>query len=130
MAGIQNEIIFSQGERLLTSTPEDILEMQNLVTDISRINYSGNPEGNVAANPSSLCHDPTTGNFYIKLTGTGNTGWALHTLQSPNSILQFYDDFLYNSFSGKRGQLGWLTSSSADPTTTDSNLRIVTGKQN
>ena len=75
MAGIQNTILFSQGEKLQVSTSEDITGMQTLSTDISRVNYTGNPEGNISANPSSLCHDPVSGNIYYKQTGTGNTGW-------------------------------------------------------
>lgn len=77
MAGIQNSILFSNGEKLQISSAQDILEMQEVATDVSRINFSGNPEGVIAANPSSILHDPTSGNFYVKQSGTGNTGWAL-----------------------------------------------------
>ena len=75
MAGIQNTIVFSQGEKLQTSSADDIAEMQRDASDVARINYVGDPNGNVAANPSSLCHDPVSGEVYIKKTGTGNTGW-------------------------------------------------------
>jgi len=74
-AGIQNKINFSQGEKLKPSTAEDILGMQESSTDVSKINYTGDPEGSVSANPSSLCHDPVSGNIYLKESGTGNTGW-------------------------------------------------------
>jgi len=75
MAGIQNTSLFSQGERLQTSGAGDISYMQTNPTDVARINYSGNPEGVIDANPSSFCHDPVSGNVYIKESGTGNTGW-------------------------------------------------------
>ena len=82
-AGIENKIIFSQGEKLFPSTATDISNMQETATDVSRVNFTGDPNGNVAANPSSLCHDPVSGNVYFKQTGTGNTGWIqiadLHT---------------------------------------------------
>lgn len=94
MAGIQNKILFSDGEKLQTSSAADILQMQELSTDISRINYVGNPEGNVSANPSSLCHDPVSGNTYLKITGTGNTGWVLNGMFSPNKVIQYFDDYL------------------------------------
>lgn len=76
MAGIQNNVVFSQGEKLEPSTPSDITGMQTTATDVSRANFAGDPNGNVAANPSSLCHDTTTGRIYRKATGTGNTGWV------------------------------------------------------
>lgn len=76
MAGIDNTIIFSSGERLLESTLTDIIRMQATTDSVSRINYEGDPEGFVSANPSSLCHDPVSGNIYFKQTGTSNTGWS------------------------------------------------------
>ncbi len=36
---------------------------------------NGTPEGAVIANPGSCCRDIANGDFYIKNTGTGNTGW-------------------------------------------------------
>lgn len=75
MAGIDNTIVFSSGERLTPSSSQDLLRMQLNATDVARINHTGNPEGVVSANPSSFCHDPVSGNIYIKSTGTGNTGW-------------------------------------------------------
>lgn len=79
MAGIDNTIIFSSGERLTESTATDIIRMQETSDSVSRINYEGDPEGVISANPSSLCHDPVSGNIYFKQTGTGNTGWVLLT---------------------------------------------------
>lgn len=75
MAGFDNEVLYCRGERLEQSNAQDILLMQEQATDVARINHTGNPEGAVAANPSSLSHDPVSGNLYLKATGTGNTGW-------------------------------------------------------
>lgn len=77
MAGFQNKIMFANGDKIEPSSSRDIDEMQQVNTDVARINYTGNPEGVVNANPSSLCHDPVSGNIYVKQTGTGNTGWKL-----------------------------------------------------
>jgi hypothetical protein len=77
MAGIENNIVFGGGFKLQTSSARDISDMQRLSTDISTVNYPGDPNGNVSANPSSISHDRTTGNLYVKSTGTGNTGWTL-----------------------------------------------------
>ncbi|WP_409345872.1 right-handed parallel beta-helix repeat-containing protein [Paenibacillus sp. MBLB4367] len=40
-----------------------------------RIRHEGNPEGNLSAPPGSEYTDASTGDKYIKGTGTGNTGW-------------------------------------------------------
>lgn len=66
----------ASGERLEQSNAQSILLMQETETDVSRINHTGDPEGVVSANPSSLSHDPVSGNVYRKATGTGNTGWV------------------------------------------------------
>lgn len=116
MAGIQNTTLFSQGERLQTSSAQDIAEMQTDATDVSRINYTGDPEGNVSANPSSLSHDPVSGNIYQKQTGTGNTGWASIGSPNPYNTLTLVDDFIcsYNGVDQNAlptifGQLNWDT---------------------
>jgi len=119
MAGIQNTIIFSQGERLQASNAQDIAEMQTEATDVSRINHTGDPEGVVSANPSSLSHDPVSGSIYQKQSGTGNTGWAEIGGSSgvdPFKTLTLVDDFIA-SFNGADttpaftilGQLQWDT---------------------
>lgn len=77
MAGIGNAILFAQGLKLQPSTSQDITEMQRNVDDVSTVNYPGNPNSNVSANPSSICHDPVNGNVYFKQSGTGNSGWIL-----------------------------------------------------
>ena len=86
MAGIDNTTIFSSGERLTPSSSGDIIRMQQVGTDVARINGAGSPEGVVSANPSSLFHDTTNGNVYIKHSGTGNTGWVIIDTLSPNNI--------------------------------------------
>lgn len=42
---------------------------------IRATSYNGNPEGNVIANPGSICADISTGKIYKKSTGVSNTGW-------------------------------------------------------
>ena len=79
MSGFDNEVLYASGERLERSTTQAIALMQKTATDVSIINFTGNPEGLVAANPASLCHVPSTGAVYRKATGTGNTGWVLGT---------------------------------------------------
>jgi len=77
MSGLENKIVYGEGFKLQTSSARSISDMQRTASDVSRINYVGNPEGVISANPSSLCHNPTTGDLYKKDSGTGNTGWSL-----------------------------------------------------
>lgn len=76
MAGFDNEVLYAIGERLQLSTSQAITLMQKLSTDVSIINFSGNPNGTVSANPSSLLHDTTTGNLWLKVSGSGTTQWS------------------------------------------------------
>lgn len=78
MAGFDNEILYSNGIRLEESSAQDIFLAQK-TNSVSELNISGSPEGVVSANPSSLAHDRSSGNIYVKATGTGNTGWVLLT---------------------------------------------------
>lgn len=94
MAGIQNTIVFSQGQKLQESTAQDIDEMQGLATDVSTINYTGNPEGVISANPSSICHDPVAGVIYLKQTGTGNTGWTALTPGGGGGVTEYFSSYL------------------------------------
>jgi hypothetical protein len=80
MAGFDNEVLYCSGERLEPSNAQSILLMQQAITDVARINHTGNPEGVISANPSSLSHDSSSGIVYVKKTGTGNIGW--HPLDS------------------------------------------------
>lgn len=90
MAGFENTIVFSQGEKLQTSTSDDILRMQSDATDVARINGTGSPIGVVSANPSSLYHDNASGNVYFKQSGTGNTGWSLVGSVSSGAGTQYH----------------------------------------
>lgn len=91
MAGFDNEVLYVNGERLEPSQALSIILMQQAATDVARINYTGDPEGNVAANPSSLCHDPSSGLIYRKVSGTGNTGWE-QIPDSSQTLLQVTTD--------------------------------------
>ena len=111
MAGFDNEVVYSIGERLQPSTTQAIILMQKTASDVSNINHTGNPEGVVSANPSSLSHDPVTGNFYLKQTGTGNTGWSqiLTSPPPPNQTVILVDDFVSNNNNNSIGSLSWNT---------------------
>lgn len=76
MAGFGNEIVYADGFKLTPTSVDSLSRMQSAPTDVASINYTGNPEGFVSANPSSLCHDPVSGDIYAKITGSGNTGWS------------------------------------------------------
>lgn len=91
MAGFDNEVLYCIGERLQASSAQAIFLMQKVASDVSRINNVGDPEGSVSANPSSLCHDPVSGFFYLKVSGTGNTGWQ-RIVAGPNSVTLTADD--------------------------------------
>src|SRR6185436_6758225 len=103
MAGIQNTIIFSQGERLQASSAQDVAEMKTDATDVSRINHTGSPEGVINANPSSLCHDPVSGVVYYKSAGTGNTGWI--PIPDPIGQLSYFANAGGDAYITA---LGWL----------------------
>lgn len=90
MPGFDNGIVYGAGDRLTPSSAADILRMQQASTDVANINYTGNPEGAVAANPSSLSHDPVSGSIYRKATGTGNTGWALMDSEVPIGQMAYF----------------------------------------
>lgn len=77
MAGIQNKVHFGEGIKITPTSAESLVNLQQNSTDVASINYTGNPEGVISANPGSLCHDPVSGVVYKKGSGTGNTGWAV-----------------------------------------------------
>jgi hypothetical protein len=116
MAGFENTIVFSNGEKLSASSPDDISRMQEQATDISRINYTGNPEGAVSANPASLSHDPVSGDIYVKQTGTGNTGWML--LDTSASDLHVAK-LIVNSNVGEGGNYTSMTAAMSAATSGD-----------
>ena len=57
MSGFDNEVMYAIGNRLEQSTAQAISIMQKTVNDVSLINYGGNPETTVSANPSSMSQD-------------------------------------------------------------------------
>lgn len=84
MAGIQNKILYSEGNKITPTSAPSMVDLQQTATEVSAFNYTGDPEGVISANPSSLCHDPVSGFVYKKDSGVGNTGWSL--LGTPTSI--------------------------------------------
>lgn len=76
MPGSENNVQYSKGYRLEASGAEEYQLAQKTSTDVSELNVSGDPEGVVPANPGSVAHDRTNGAYYLKVTGTGNTGWS------------------------------------------------------
>lgn len=109
--------------------------MQEGATDVSRINHTGNPEGVVSANPSSLSHDPVSGNIYAKATGTGNTGWVLLgtvNIVTPFKVSTLIDDF-YETLAtpdpgtsiSPVGQLGWSTNGFLNGNGTNTNPGVA-----
>jgi hypothetical protein len=91
MSGFDNEVVYAIGERLEPSTAQAIGLMQKTANDVSIMNISGSPEGVASANPSSLAHDRTSGNLYLKQTGTGNTGWVLIGIVASNTLTTIYN---------------------------------------
>ncbi len=98
--------------------------MQTDATDVARINHSGSPEGVISANPSSFCHDTTTGIIYYKFSGTGNTGWFPVFQPLSQKLYNSTSDFIgygnWNSsgntlISSIAGHVGILETSAADP---------------
>jgi hypothetical protein len=98
MPGWNNGVSFGQAFQITPSDAEDIdLAQRGSADNVSILNYSGNPEGLVSANPSSLSHDRTGGDIYYKQTGTGNTGWLplnSGAIPDPTTTSFLFDDFL------------------------------------
>lgn len=51
-----------------------IIDMLNSL-NVTITAYAGNPNGNIAAPPGSICLDTANGAVYRKASGSGNTGW-------------------------------------------------------
>ncbi len=108
MSGFDNEVMYATGERLEPSSSIAISIMQATSSDVSRINYVGDPNGSVSANPSSLSHDPVSGEVWVKKTGTGNTGWSQVASDSdvdPIGSLQYFANENGDTYVTDRG---WL----------------------
>jgi hypothetical protein len=84
MAGIGNGTIFGNSFKLQPSAASDIALASLTSSDIAFLNYVGNPNGAVTANPAALCFDYTVGTVYVKASGTGNTGWVLLSTASTD----------------------------------------------
>lgn len=76
MAGSRNDTHYSSGYNLESTDAASIALMQQTSNTCQEINVSGSPEGVSNGNPGSLAHDRTSGNLWLKQTGTGNTGWV------------------------------------------------------
>src|SRR6187549_2384478 len=92
MSGFDNEVLYATGERLQPSNAQAILTMQDTANDVSRINHVGDPNGVVAANPSSISHDPTSGFLWLKISGTGTTVWERIFAEPSGAALQFTEN--------------------------------------
>jgi len=83
MSGFKNEILRANGIVLSAADAADqriTNLLQNLEAGSTMItNFNGNPEGSLQGNVGSLCLDRANGILYIKVTGTGNTGWEVVT---------------------------------------------------
>lgn len=88
MAGSDNNINFGDGVRLEPSDARGHSIMQKSGDDIGLMNVSGDPEGVVPANPGSKAFDRSSGCEYIKVTGTGVTGWE--RIQSGETVATTY----------------------------------------
>jgi len=94
MSGFDNEVLYAVGERLQPSDAQAIGIMQQTpnTTNVSRINHVGDPNGVVAANPSSICHDPVSGFFWLKVSGTGTTVWQRIFAAPSSGVLTLTGD--------------------------------------
>jgi hypothetical protein len=59
------------------------------VGDTGIFSHSASPEGVITANPGSICM-VTDGTFYLKETGTGNTGWESSVICPVNPTSKAY----------------------------------------
>lgn len=138
MSGFDNEVMYSSGVRLEPSSAQDIFLMQKNVDDVSKINFTGDPNGNVSANPSSLCHDPVSGNIYLKASGIGDTGWVLiatgvgiQTINGDSGSIGGYNVTIFSNQATKNsGSSVYFTNAGATSTLnlTDSGDNTILGK--
>lgn len=128
MAGSRNDTHYSKGYDLQPVDAGAIRVLQALSDTTQEINVSGSPEGVWAANPGSVAHDRTNGNFWLKKTGTGNTGWE--QIQSGGSVaISFVTDS--GTATPSAGILNQLGSGSITTTGSGNNLTTtLTGLTN
>lgn len=109
MPGSENKVQFANGYRLEASGSQEVQIMQKTATDVSCVNNAGSPEGVIAANMGSICHDRTNGDIWKKKTGTGVTGWQ-NLLAGP--AIDYHDTPLIVGSSASKGA-NYLTIASA-----------------
>lgn len=86
--GLESTLISTRGQRILPTLENEVLRMQQNPDDVGVYNRSVDPEGDLPANPGSLCHQQDTGEIWRKATGTGNTGWV--RISGSDSSLQIF----------------------------------------
>lgn len=91
MAGTKNNTTYSAGYNLEPTTTADTVTMQLAPSSTQTINVPSNPEGVFAANPGSIA-EGRNGTLWLKVTGTGNTGWQQISTGTQVPI-QFTSDF-------------------------------------
>ncbi len=65
------------------ATPPSLQQVQGLIDDAINSNNrqyfgAGSPEGVITASQGSTYWDTSGQMFYVKDSGSGNTGWAIH----------------------------------------------------
>lgn len=74
MSGSRNNTHYGAGYSMEPTTAPDTVTMQIVPNSTQELNVPSNPEGLFAANPGSLAHG-RNGTLWLKVTGTGTTGW-------------------------------------------------------
>jgi hypothetical protein len=74
MAGSRNNTHYGAGYSTEPTTAADIVTMQLTANSTQTINVPSDPEGVYASNPGSVA-EGRDGTLWLKVTGTGNTGW-------------------------------------------------------
>lgn len=74
MSGSRNNTHYGAGYSMEPTTAPDTVTMQIVPNSTQELNVPSNPEGVFAANPGSIAHG-RNGTLWLKVTGTGNTGW-------------------------------------------------------
>ena len=96
----------------------------DLVTHGKIVENAGTPEAVVAAPKGSICLDTTNGALYVKVSGTGNTGWtnlngSLPAASQVGQVLFSTDGAAFDNFLPVTNDYGWMVN--------DSGILIVNG---
>lgn len=89
MAGSRNDTHYSTGYNFNPVTASSIQTLSFFTDSTFAINSAGNPEGVWAAPPGSIAMDSSNGALYLKVSGTGNTGWE--EIQSGTAVATTYN---------------------------------------